>query len=189
MTDHEQYFSYLRQRSTLGSIYRRYLLYPRLNARLTGNMLDIGCGIGDMLAFRPNSVGADVNLRNVNYCNQIGLNAVVMVPDCLPFASASFDSVLMDNVLEHIDEPGPLLAEIRRVLKPDGTLVIGVPGIRGWSSDDDHKKFYDQALLRECLEENLYDIEDLFYTPIIKSEFLSRKLKQYCIFCSASPKK
>jgi SAM-dependent methyltransferase len=189
MTDHEQYFSYLRQRSVLGSIYRRYFLYPRLNRQLTGKMLDIGCGIGDMLAFRPNSVGADINVRNVDYCKQIGLDAVVMAPNCLPFDHASFDSVLMDNVLEHIDEPGLLLAEIRRVLKPNGILLLGVPGIRGWSSDDDHKVFYDQGLLRECLENNLYDIKEFFYTPIMKSEALSKKLKQYCIFCVASPKK
>ena len=116
MTDDEQYFAYLRQRSALGSIYRRYLLYPRLNRRLTGRMLDVGCGIGDMLTYRPDSVGTDINVKNVDYCNQIGLEAVVMSPNCLPFDYASFDSVLMDNVLEHIAEPSPLLADIRRVL-------------------------------------------------------------------------
>jgi SAM-dependent methyltransferase len=152
-------------------------------------MLDVGCGIGDMLAFRPNSVGADVNSRNVDYCNQIGLSAVLMAPNCLPFDYASFDSVLMDNVLEHIDEPAPLLAEIRRVLKPNGILMIGVPGIRGWSSDDDHKIFYDKGILRECLEHNGYEIKEFFYTPVMRSETLSRKIKQYCIYCVASLKK
>jgi SAM-dependent methyltransferase len=152
-------------------------------------MLDVGCGIGDMLTYRPDSVGTDINVKNVDYCNQIGLEAVVMSPNCLPFDYASFDSVLMDNVLEHIAEPSPLLADIRRVLKPNGILLIGVPGIRGWSSDDDHKIFYDKALLRRCLEKNLYDIKEFFYTPLIQSEVLSRKIKQYCIFCLATPKK
>jgi SAM-dependent methyltransferase len=68
-----------------------------------------------------------------------------MTPDVLPFADASFDSVLLDNVLEHIEAPTLLLGEVRRVLVPGGRFLVGVPGQRGWESDPDHKVMYDEA--------------------------------------------
>ena len=110
MADQDQYFDYLMQRSRLGSLYRRHVLYPRLVRRLRGRMLDVGCGIGDMLAFRPDSVGVDINQRTVEYCRQRGLTAHRMDVDRLPFDDGTFDSVLLDNVLEHIAEPAALLA-------------------------------------------------------------------------------
>lgn len=45
----------------------------------------------------------------------------------LPFADASFDCVIMSEVLEHLHDDRVALAEISRVLKPGGTLAISVP--------------------------------------------------------------
>jgi SAM-dependent methyltransferase len=47
----------------------------------------------------------------------------------MPFSDASIDVVLCTQVLEHIPEPMAVLAEIRRVLKPGGTLLLSVPSI------------------------------------------------------------
>jgi SAM-dependent methyltransferase len=47
----------------------------------------------------------------------------------MPFSDASIDVVLCTQVLEHIPEPIAVLAEIRRVLKPGGTLLLSVPSI------------------------------------------------------------
>lgn len=52
----------------------------------------------------------------------------------LPFDDASFDHVLCVEVLEHVSEPLPFLIELRRVLKPSGTLVLTVP----WSARVHH---------------------------------------------------
>src|SRR4051794_3412806 len=117
MTGHEEYFEYLQGRSRLGSVYRRYVLYPALCRRLEGKTLDVGCGIGDMLAYRSNTVGVDINPRTVEFCQSRALQAHLMTENTLPFASGEFDSVLMDNVLEHIAEPQPLLTDARRVMK------------------------------------------------------------------------
>src|SRR5437899_2599813 len=102
MTSDDHYFEYLQTRSALALSYRRWWLYPRLARRLEGLTLDIGCGIGDMLAFRPNTVGVDVNIRLVEHCRSLGFDACLMQPDVLPFEDGHFDSVLLDNVLEHI---------------------------------------------------------------------------------------
>jgi SAM-dependent methyltransferase len=170
------------RRSFLGGLYRRYVLYPRLNFNLKGKVLDIGCGIGDMLSYRRNTVGLDVNPLNVDFCRKRQLEAYVMKPDVIPFKDKTFDSVLLDNVLEHIDKPSLLFKEIRRVLKPDGILLIGVPGIRGYKSDDDHKVFYDEKKLHALAKKNHFNVNHFLYMPLIKSKFLSRHLRRYCIY-------
>jgi len=176
------YFEYLSQRSFLGKIYRSFILYPRLNKHLKGKVLDIGCGIGDMLSFRPNTIGLDINPLNVNYCKKKKLEAYLMKNGRIPFEDQSFDSLLLDNVLEHIDTPTLLFKEIKRVLKPDGILLIGVPGISGFESDTDHKKFYDEIRLKSLAKKFKFSVNYSFYTPFFRSIILSKKLKQYCIY-------
>ncbi len=50
----------------------------------------------------------------------------------LPFGGSTFDVVICGNVLDHVDRPGLTLAEIRRVLRSDGRVVISVHIIPGW---------------------------------------------------------
>ena len=47
----------------------------------------------------------------------------------MPFSDASMDVVLATQVLEHIPDPIAVIGEIRRVLKPGGTLLLSVPSI------------------------------------------------------------
>ena len=180
----EAYFQYLKSRSWRGRLYKRFYLYPRLNRLLQGRVLDVGAGIGDFVESRPNTVGVDVNVRTVAFCRERGLAVSVMAPDVLPFAQAEFDSVLLDNVLEHIAEPLPLLRECRRVLRAGGALVIGVPGRRGWDVDPDHKIFWDEQGLKALLAQAGLTLTDCFYTPLWKSEWLSRRLRQYCLYAA-----
>jgi len=178
----QMYFEYLMKRSFLGGLYRRFILYPRLNFHLKGKVLDIGCGIGDMLSYRENIVGLDVNHLNVDFCKKRKLNVYIMKPNIIPFDDKTFDSVLLDNVLEHIESPLLLFKEIRRVLKPNGLVLIGVPGEKGFRSDDDHKIFYDEKKLQALAQKNNFNVNQFFYTPLVKSKFLSQHVRQYCIY-------
>ena len=182
MNKKQNYFNYLKQRSFLGYIYRRYFLYPKLNSYLKGDVLDVGCGIGDMLAFKPSFIGADINEFNVALCKQRGLNACLMLENVLPFSNNKFDSILLDNVLEHIKDPKPLLSEIKRVMRHDGSLLIGVPGVIGFASDDDHKIFYDESKLAELAKSAGYKILLNMYMPLWRSRLFSKILKQYCVY-------
>jgi SAM-dependent methyltransferase len=183
--DDKDYFEYLKRRTTLGAAYRRFMLYPRIARRLKGRALDIGCGIGDMLRFARSMSGVDINSYNVDYCRGIGLDAHLMSPNCLPFGESTFDSALLDNVLEHIAEPTPLLDDIRRVLREHGRLIVGVPGRRGYAADSDHKVRYDEAGLSAVLGMRGFEIEEFFYTPLWKSSRLSEAMRQYCIYAVA----
>lgn len=180
--DDDQYWHYLMRRSRLGDLYRRHWLYPKLAKHLNGQALDIGCGIGDMLRFRPNTVGVDINGRNVAYCQKLGLKAQLMKPDELPFLSDTFDSVLLDNVFEHVAKPTQLLEEVKRVVKFNGVLIVGVPGLLGWKADSDHKIFYNESTLIDRIEKHGFIHRHIIHMPFFKSNLLSAKLRQYCIY-------
>lgn len=182
MSEHIDYFEYLQTRSRLGAFYRRHVLYPRICKRLKGRALDVGCGIGDMLAFRADTQGVDVNPHTVAYCRERGLNALHIAVDRLPQQPSTFDSALLDNVLEHLASPHALLHEIHRVLRPSGVLVVGVPGRKGWNSDSDHKVFYDENSLSTSVSAAGFSRIETFYAPLIRSARLSCTLRQYCIY-------
>lgn len=143
--------------------------------------MDVGCGIGDFLRYRPGTIGVDVNPLTVEWCRQQGLDAQLMYSNQLPFKSASFDSVILDNVLEHLSVPTPLLHEIHRVLRPRGILLAGVPGLRGYASDPDHKVFYDPNLLVSTMAKAHFGLQHLFYTPF-RAQWLDSHMRQYCVY-------
>ncbi len=181
MTVNEDYYEYLKQRSRFGLRYRRYWLYPRLCRYVNGRALDVGCGIGDFLSFRPGTVGVDINPSTVEWCQRQGLDAHLMLPDHLPFDDETFDSVVLDNVMEHLSSPELLLREIRRVLRPCGTAVVGVPGKRGYASDPDHKVYYDEVSLVSTMGAARFHLTVLFHTPF-QFQMLSARMRQYCVY-------
>jgi SAM-dependent methyltransferase len=105
-------------------------------------LLDAGCGSGRHLchAFRtPGVQVAGVDLDPVDLCTAKGFLALMArekpgswIVTCadvshLPFADCSFDVVVCSEVLEHIADNGAAVAELVRVLKPGGDLVVTVP--------------------------------------------------------------
>lgn len=188
MADHLEYFQYLKKRSFKGLLYRNFVVYPRIQKYIRGNLLDVGCGIGDMLKFYPNSVGADINPHTVNYCNLNGTKAYLIKQDVLPFEQESFDTVLLDNVLEHLISPMPLLHEINRVMRGNGRLIIGLPGERGFLMDDDHKVNYTEFELSKLLKILDFGLVAKFSTPF-ESRYLSKHVSRYCNFYVAIKRK
>lgn len=180
-TDHKKYFEYLQRRSFLARLYMKYFLYPKLNKYLPGKTLDVGCGVGHFLRFRDNITGIDVNEYNIQYLVSSGFQAKLITNSSFPLDTNEFDSVIMDNVIEHIEDPESTLQEIRRVLKPGGLVVIGVPGQKGYVSDSDHKVFYNENALVMLLQKHGFTNQNNFYTPF-KSDFLDRSMRQYCLY-------
>jgi len=181
MDNNTAYLDYLKHRSHLGYIYRKYWLYPKLAKHLSGNVLDIGCGIGDFLKFRPNTIGVDINPEIVSWCVDDGLDVRLMQPDLLDFPDAIFDCVVLDNVLEHLESPEKLLKEIKRVTVSGGTFLVGVPGLKGYKTDSDHKIYYDLKSLMSTLEASGFVKHEIFYMPI-RLPFLSKLISQYCLY-------
>lgn len=179
------YFNYLSGRSGAGLLYRNYLLYPVLSRMLHGRVLDFGCGIGDFLKYMKNSVGVDVNQQLVDYCQSCDLDASLIRDGCISYPDSSFDSVVMDNVLEHISEADAdrVIGEIMRVLRPSGTLLVGVPGQKGYAADSDHKCFYTVQDLESLLNRHGCRLVKTRHMPLRFPGF-DKHLSQYCIYSS-----
>lgn len=179
--NYKTYFNYLKKRRLIGLLYRKLWLYPWLSYHLDGCVLDVGCGIGDFVKFHNHATGTDINPEVIRFCKMQGLNVFQMNVDKLPFYSDEFDGVLLDNVLEHIKFPKSLLEEVYRVLKPTGTFLVGVPGLKGYKKDPDHKVFYDKKKLVETISAYGFINVKNFYMPV-RSDFLNTYLSQYCLY-------
>ena len=177
-----EYFEYLKTISWKARIYKKFYLYPKISKYLEGYTLDVGCGLGQFVGFRPNTIGADINPNMVQFCRLKGQNAVEIENGVLPFNDGEFDSVNLDNVIEHIVDPSQLLMEIKRVIKTQGRLVVGVPGHRGYLSDSDHKFYYNLQTLKSVAEAHGFDYVSHFYVPF-KSAWLEKRVRQYALYC------
>lgn len=69
----------------------------------------------------------------------------------LPFAESSFDAVFILDVLEHIDDDETVLREIRRVLRPGGSLLITVPAFMFLYGRQDRMSEHKRRYRRESL--------------------------------------
>jgi SAM-dependent methyltransferase len=93
-------------------------------------MLDLGAGAGivPQMDFRGRAAqvcGVDPDPRVAS--NPHLDEARVGVGEQIPYPDAHFDLVVADNVLEHLDDPDRVFAEIARVLKPGGAFVAKTP--------------------------------------------------------------
>ena len=94
--------------------------------------LDVGCGDGHFasVAFdRPLSVGIELNAARLREARTRGahLGLVRASATAIPFADAAFETVVANCVVEHIPDLRATLAEISRVLSPQGRFIFGVP--------------------------------------------------------------
>jgi len=106
-------------------------LIKTMQMDLTGRrLLDVGCG-GGLLAEEVAHLGllvtgVDPSQRSlVTACkhaaqSDLRINYVAATGELLPIASASHDIVICCDVLEHVDAPDKVIAEVARVLKPNG---------------------------------------------------------------------
>jgi len=134
---------------TLEAWYRRIVLsdHVRFIVRAAGEsspdltpvrLLDVGCGSGSLLsvlkrkgfdvlgfdaseeAVRIAKAESDVDVITGERLQEAGLNA------------GSFDLVTLIHVMEHVPQPHEMLAEVRRLLRRSGRIVLQVPNLESW---------------------------------------------------------
>ncbi|HPW61514.1 MAG TPA: class I SAM-dependent methyltransferase [Cyclobacteriaceae bacterium] len=106
---------------------------------LHGKLLDVGCGRKPYKRmFRNVTEYIGMDIENPGHDHSEEDIDVFYDGKIFPFPDHHFDSVLTNQVLEHVFNPTEFLSEINRVLKPNGYLLLTVPFI--W---DEHEQPFD----------------------------------------------
>lgn len=114
-----------RQKPVLRAIYHDY--FTRIAAAMRpGRTLEIGGGTGNFKEYAAGVLSSDIQ-----FAPWLDL---VADAQCLPIADGSIDNVVMVDVLHHIERPLQALADVVRVLRPGGRLVLLEPGATAVSS-------------------------------------------------------
>lgn len=134
--------------------YHRYATILEVVAGKT--VLDVACGEGygsAMLSQSAVSVtGVDISAEAVRHASNSyylreNLRYLQGSAIALPFEDASFDVVVSFETIEHLAEQEEMLAEIRRVLRPDGFVVISSPNRPVYSEESgEHNEFHVKEL-------------------------------------------
>lgn len=151
-------------------------------------ILDIGCGTGSLLSELSrygDAHGIDFSPRAVAFCKERGIEQIKVgsVID-ISYPDEQFDLVLALDIVEHVADDARALAEIKRVLKPDGIAILFVPAFMFlWGSTDvysEHHRRYTRSALREklltagFLPERLTYFNTFLFPPIAAWRLLNR---------------
>jgi SAM-dependent methyltransferase len=94
-------------------------------------VLDVGCGIGTYVrafrAFSEDVHGIEVEPDRVTEASAELPNIVLGVGEALPYPDGRFDLVFSNEVIEHVDDDRRTAAEMVRVTRPGGSIVIFAP--------------------------------------------------------------
>jgi ubiquinone/menaquinone biosynthesis C-methylase UbiE len=133
--------------------------------------LDLGCGDGALTAEldAAHPTAADVSSVALERARgRLGPEArlVELEPDApLPFGDGEFDLVLCAETIEHVRDLQLLLSELRRVLRPGGTLAVTTPASRALMRPphplSPHLRFLTRRSLRQLLGELAFEVRSL----------------------------
>lgn len=143
-----------------------------------GRVADVGCADGRLAEGFARAGLEAVGVEPAAYLRErferrmreAGLDATVVdgTVERLPFEDASLDAATITEVLEHVDDPRPAMAELRRVLRPGGVLCLSVPTERTerlfsrlhprYLSNATHVRIFSRESLTELIESSGFEI-------------------------------
>jgi SAM-dependent methyltransferase len=99
---------------------------------------DVGCGDGFALAAAAERlpahrfVGFDWSADALQQARKTGIQVATATVSGLPLADGAADVVIMSELIEHLVDPDAAVAEVRRVLRPGGSLLLSTPNLAAW---------------------------------------------------------
>jgi SAM-dependent methyltransferase len=171
---------------------RYYAKLARRYGPSRGGVLELGCGMGHLLGWlvdRYQVFGCDINPWALAQArlNVPGGNFMLLSGDTpLAFPEKAFDILIAKHVVEHLHQPEQAIAEMSRVLKPGGLLILATPNLSslmrerkkgGWIGykDPTHISLKPPQEWLACLRFNGFQVRRLFsdgfwdspYIPVV----------------------
>lgn len=101
-----------------------------------GRILDIGAGTGDFLAMAKDNDWSTVGVEPSAKARDIAIRkGVSFVDDTAQLEKQSFDVITMWHVLEHVPNLEAQVKELKRLLKPTGSLIVAVPNFKSFDAN------------------------------------------------------
>lgn len=160
-----------------------------------GKILDIGTGTGDFLAIAKSNgwetVGFEPSKKAKTIAQQKG---VTFVKETSELSDNSIDVITMWHVLEHVPDPSAQIKELKRLLKPNGTIIIAVPNFNSydakiygdfWAAYDvpRHLWHYSKTSIKLLFEKEKLELKkilpmkfDAFYVCLLSEKYKTGKM-------------
>ncbi len=179
----QRYWQRMRHRIIL-----EFLKTSRTSGR--NRVLDIGCGSSRIIQDLPEAIGLDILLPKLRFLRDRHSRLIQGSLLALPFRDGSFDSVICSEVIEHLPDCPQVLAEMTRVLRPEGTLILGTPDYGRWlwwvlewiywkilprAYAHEHITHFTRHGLAERLQAIGYDVQECRYVGLCEMIFKARK--------------
>ncbi len=120
----------------------------------SGDLLDLGCGKAPLYGVYKSLV---TSVTLADWDNSLHenkhLDMACDITKKLPFNNNSFDTIILSDVLEHIPNPNDVLTELKRILRPNGIVLMNVPFMY-WVHEAPHDFYrYTEFMLRKLVED------------------------------------
>jgi 2-polyprenyl-3-methyl-5-hydroxy-6-metoxy-1,4-benzoquinol methylase len=160
-----------------------------------GIILDIGAGTGEFLSVAKNDGWQTIGLEPSDKAKAIAKSkGVSFVEKTSELENHSFDVISMWHVLEHVPDLDKQIKELKRLLKPTGTLIIAVPNFKSfdakhygkfWAAYDVpiHFWHFSKTAIKLLFEKEEMKLEkvlpmkfDSFYVSLLSEKYKSGKM-------------
>lgn len=171
-------------------------------------LLDFGCGTGDFLKVAKQNKWKVFGIEPNDQARQIAnskLDGLVFTPEqFLKFETERFDVITLWHVLEHVPDLNTHLALFKKLLKPNGTLIIAVPNYKSydakiyksyWAAFDvpRHLWHFSRTAINKLMALNKMDVKktypmlfDAFYVSLLSEKYKTGRMNPLKAFCIAS---
>lgn len=162
---------------------------------LKGRILDIGAGTGDFLLEAKNQNWEILGIEPNDKAKGIALGKGIKFGDTIEkLESNSFDVITMWHVLEHVPDVEHQVAELKRLLKPSGTIIIAVPNFKSydakhygafWAAYDvpRHLWHFSKTAIEKLFDKQNMNLEDIkpmwfdsFYVSLLSEKYKTGKM-------------
>lgn len=162
---------------------------------LKGRILDIGAGTGDFLLECKNQNWDILGIEPNDKAKGIALSKGIKFGDTIEkLESNSFDVITMWHVLEHVPDVEHQVAELKRLLKPSGTIIIAVPNFKSydakyykefWAAYDvpRHLWHFSKTAIEKLFDKQNMNLEDIkpmwfdsFYVSLLSEKYKTGKM-------------